>query len=59
MPGALAHAAGLAAGVDTKTHDYVRHATLTLFASLNYLEGKLITRPAARDRHQEWLAFHR
>jgi hypothetical protein len=35
-----------------------------LFASLNYLEGKLITRLAARPRpsagqacHQEWLAF--
>lgn len=31
--------------------------TLTLFAALNYLEGKLITRLAARHRHQEWLAF--
>ena len=41
----------------TKTHDYVRHGTLTLFAALNYLEGKLITRLAARHRHQEWLAF--
>jgi hypothetical protein len=30
---------------------------LTLFAALNYLEGKLITRLAARHRHQEWLAF--
>src|SRR5207248_5631467 len=37
---------------------------LTLFAALNYLEGKLITRLAARPRpspgqacHQEWLAF--
>jgi transposase len=43
--------------VRTKTHDYVRHGTLTLFAALNYLEGKLITRLAARHRHQEWLAF--
>jgi hypothetical protein len=33
------------------------HGTLTLFAALNYLEGKLITRLAARHRHQEWLAF--
>ena len=41
----------------TKTHDYVRHGTLTLFAALNYLEGKLITHLAARHRHQEWLAF--
>jgi transposase len=43
--------------IRTKTHDYVRHGTLTLFAALNYLEGKLITRVAARHRHQEWLAF--
>ena len=32
-------------------------ALLTLFAALNYLEGKLITRLAPRHRHQEWLAF--
>ena len=43
--------------IRTKTHDYVRHGTLTLFAALNYLEGKLITRLAPRHRHQEWLAF--
>src|SRR5438067_1124743 len=43
--------------IRTKTHDYIRHGTLTLFAALNYLEGKLITRLAARHRHQEWLAF--
>ena len=30
---------------------------LPLFAALNYLEGKLITRLAARHRHQEWLAL--
>src|SRR5467141_3639094 len=51
---------GLPLGVGhirTRTHDYVRHGTLTLFAALNYLEGKLITRLAARHRHQEWLAF--
>src|SRR6201997_5468083 len=43
--------------IRTRTDDYVRHGTLTLFAALNYLEGKLITRLAARHRHQEWLAF--
>src|ERR1700744_1163497 len=43
--------------IRTKTHDYIRHGTLTLFAALNDLEGKLITRLAARHRHQEWLAF--
>jgi DDE superfamily endonuclease len=34
-----------------------RHGTLTLFAALNYLEGKLITQLATRHRLQEWLAF--
>ena len=29
--------------IKTTTHDYIRHGTLTLFAALNYLEGKLIT----------------
>ena len=43
--------------IRTKTHDYGRHGTLSLFAALNYLEGKLITRLAVRHRHQEWLAF--
>lgn len=43
--------------IKTTTHDYVRHGTLTLFAALNYLEGKLITTIAEQHRHQEWLAF--
>src|ERR1700756_3324927 len=43
--------------IRTKTDDYVRHGTLSLFAALNYLDGKLITHLAARHRHQEWLAF--
>src|SRR5437867_2635695 len=50
--------------IRTKTHDDLRHGTLTLFAALNYLEGRLITRLAACPRpspgqacHQEWLAF--
>jgi len=43
--------------IKTKTHDYFRHGPLTLFAALNYLDGKLITRIAKRHRHQEWLAF--
>lgn len=45
--------------IKTRTHDYIRHGTLTLFAALNYLEGKLITRIATKHRHQEWLAFLR
>jgi transposase len=43
--------------IKTKTHDYIRHGTLTLFAALNYLDGQPITRIAKRHRHQEWLAF--
>jgi transposase len=38
--------------IRTKTHDYLQHGTLTLFATLNYLEGKLITRLAARPRRR-------
>jgi transposase/predicted XRE-type DNA-binding protein len=43
--------------IKTVTHDYIRHGTLTLFAALDYLEGKLITTLATQHRHQEWLAF--
>jgi len=43
--------------VRTATHDYIRHGTLTLFAALDYLQGKLITTIAQQHRHQEWLAF--
>ena len=51
---------GLPLGVGeirTKTHDYKRHGTITLFAALNYLDGKLITRTEARQTHVEWLRF--
>lgn len=41
----------------TMTHDYKRHGTTTLFAALDYLEGKLITRTEARHTHVEWLRF--
>ncbi len=43
--------------IKTATHDYIRHGTLTLFAALNYLEGKLISQITEQHRHQEWLAF--
>lgn len=39
------------------THDYTRHGTITLFAALNALEGKLITRTEKRHTHVEWLRF--
>ena len=43
--------------VCTRTHDYYRHGTLTFFAALNYLNGKVIAQSAPRPRHQEWRRF--
>lgn len=43
--------------IRTKTHDYRRHGTITLFAALNYLDGKLIARMEDRHTHVEWLRF--
>lgn len=43
--------------IKTRTHDYVRHGTVTLFAALSYLDGKILSRTAAQHTHQEWLAF--
>lgn len=51
---------GLPLGVGhirTKTHDYTRHGTTTLFAALNYLDGKIMGRTAARHTHRQWLDF--
>jgi transposase len=43
--------------IKTRTHDYYRHGTMTLFAGLNYLNGKILAQRAPRHRHQEWLKF--
>ena len=51
---------GLPLGVGeirTKTHDYKRHGTITLFAALNYLDGSLISRTEEKHTHVEWLRF--
>lgn len=51
---------GLPLGVGelrTQTHDYKRHGTITLFAALNYLDGKLIARTEKQHTHVEWLRF--
>ena len=51
---------GLPLGVGeirTKTHDYKRHGTITLFAALDYLDGKLIARTEKQHTHVEWLRF--
>ena len=45
--------------IRTQTHDYYRHGTVTLFAALDYLSGKVFAHTAGRHRHQEWLAFLR
>ena len=45
--------------IRTQTHDYYRHGTVTLFAALDYLSGKVFAHTAERHRHQEWLAFLR
>lgn len=52
--------AGLPLGqghIRTRTHDYYRHGTVTLFAALDYLTGKVLAHTANRHRHSEWLAF--
>jgi transposase len=43
--------------IKTRTHDYIRHGTLTLFAALNYLDGKILSQTAPRHTHKQWLAF--
>ena len=41
----------------TRTHDYKRHGTTTLFAALDVLEGKVIGRCMQRHRHQVFIRF--
>ena len=41
----------------TETHDYYRHGTVTLFAALNYLDGKVLTHTASKHTHRQWLDF--
>ncbi|HTG72653.1 MAG TPA: IS630 family transposase, partial [Terriglobia bacterium] len=41
----------------TQTHDYKRHGTVTLFAGLSYLDGKIFSQTAAEHTHRQWLAF--
>ena len=44
---------------ETRTHDYKRHGTTTLFAALNTLDGSVLSQ--CRDRHtnEDWIAFLR
>ena len=41
----------------TRTHDYKRHGTVTLFAALSYLDGKVFSATAAKHTHRQWLTF--
>lgn len=41
----------------TQTHDYKRHGTVTLFAALSYLDGKVFSHTAGQHTHRQWLAF--
>ena len=43
--------------VKTTTHDYIRHGTVTLFAALDYLEGKIFRRLEEKHTYVEWLRF--
>jgi|SRR5579862_1941581 len=43
--------------VRTQTHDYIRHGTVTLFAALSYLDGKVLSQTRQRHTHKEWLDF--
>ena len=60
VSGAGADPAGIATGdrpIRTQTHDYKRHGTITLFAALNYLDGKILSRTERHHTHVEWLRF--
>ena len=43
--------------IRTLTHDYIRHGTITLFAAMNYLDGRIVSTTAEKHTHREWLAF--
>ncbi len=44
---------------ESRTHDYVRHGTTTLFAALDTATGKVLSQCKRRHRHQEYLQFLR
>lgn len=43
--------------IRTRTHDYIRHGTITLFAALNYLDGKIASYIAPEHTNVQWLTF--
>jgi transposase len=42
---------------ETQTHDYKRNGTVTLFAALDYLEGKIFAETKSKHTNVEWLDF--
>ena len=44
---------------ESRTHDYVRHGTTTLFAALEVATGRVVDACYERHRHQEFLRFLR
>jgi transposase len=42
---------------ESRTHDYIRHGTTTLFAALEVATGKVVDACFDRHRHQEFLRF--
>ena len=48
--------AGVHPGV-LENHEYIRHGTITLFAALHYLDGKLTYRTEQKHTNVEWLRF--
>ena len=42
---------------ERRSHDYVRHGTMDLFAALNTATGKVIGQATAQHRHEEFLTF--
>ena len=45
--------------IRTKSHDYTRHGTTTLFAALDYASGHILHDHHQTHTHTEWLAFLR
>jgi len=41
----------------TRTHDYIRNGTTTLFAAIELAHGEVIAKCMPRHRHQEWIKF--
>ena len=45
--------------IGSRTHDYKRHGTTSLYAAFNILTGRITGRVAARTRAKEFLSFLR